>query len=116
MDDHIKKICKFYEEETKRMIECIDKNFAESCKRTNPEGDLFVWVTLPDCLDAMEIWHELMEAGVGVVSSKNFAPDPQRPGNAFRLNYFNPSLEEIEKGYEIMGKVLSDKIGREQHL
>lgn len=110
MDKHIQGICDFYGKKAAVMFDAIDRHFPKECVRTHPEGGLFVWVTIPDHIEEIAAWHELMEAGVGVVPSKNFAADPSVPGHAFRLNYSLPTPEEMERGCKIMGDYLKKRI------
>ncbi len=105
LDAHIQKACDYYGKKARAMKEALDRCLPEGWVRTDPEGGLFMWVTAPEKVDAMEMWKELLSMGVGLAPSASFAPDRDNPGHAFRLNYSRPSIEDIEKGCEIFGKV-----------
>ncbi len=105
-DEHLAEICKIYEKKAKVMKDAIDKYMHPACKRTNPEGGMFVWVTMPEGVDGREMFDACLKAGVGVVPSFGFAADPENnPGRSFRLNYSAPTIEDIEEGVKRFGKV-----------
>lgn len=105
LDEHIERVCEFYEKKCAAMKSALDRYLPHSCNRTDPSGGLFIWVNIPENLDTMQIWHELLDAGVGVTPSAAFTPDG-KDGHGFRLNYSHPSMAEIEKGCGIFGEVL----------
>lgn len=105
LDAHIQKACDYYGKKACAMKDALDRCLPEGWVRTDPEGGLFMWVTAPEQVDAMEMWKELLSMGVGLAPSASFAPDREKPGHAFRLNYSRPSMADIEKGCEIFGKV-----------
>ena len=107
LDAHIQKACDYYGKKARAMKEALDRCLPEGWVRTDPEGVLFMWVTAPEEVDAMEMWKELLSMGVGLAPSASFAPDRDNPGHAFRLNYSRPSIKDIEKGCEIFGQVSS---------
>ncbi len=43
------------------MLQKIDESFPDGTKRTNPDGGYYVWVTLPDGLDAKELLQDAIE-------------------------------------------------------
>lgn len=105
LDAHIQKACDYYGEKARAMKNALDCYLPDGWVRTDPEGGLFMWVTAPENVSAMDMWKELLSMGVGLAPSASFAPDPQNPGHAFRLNYSRPSIEDIEKGCRIFGEV-----------
>ena len=49
------------------MLSLMEENFPASVKFTRPEGGMFIWVELPEGLDADGILDEAVEAGVAYI-------------------------------------------------
>lgn len=71
-----------------------------------PEGGMFVWLTLPETLDGVELLSRALDTvNVAFVPGSAFyARDPR--GNTLRLNYSRPSLEDIEAGVKRLASVI----------
>ena len=105
-DEHLNSIRETYGKKAAFMKECIDKYMHPACVRTNPEGGMFVWVTMPEGIDGREVFEACLKNNVGVVPSFGFSFDPvNNPGRSFRLNYSAPTMENIEIGCKRFGEV-----------
>lgn len=103
---HLDAIRAIYGKKAAFMKECIDKYVHPACTRTDPEGGMFIWVTMPEGVDGKEVFEACLKNNVGVVPSFGFAADPvNNPGRSFRLNYSAPTMEDIEKGCKRFGEV-----------
>ncbi|MPM06856.1 2-aminoadipate transaminase [bioreactor metagenome] len=103
---HLDAIRAIYGKKAAFMKECIDKYVHPACTRTDPDGGMFIWVTLPEGVDGKEVFEACLKNNVGVVPSFGFAADPvNNPGRSFRLNYSAPTMEDIEKGCKRFGEV-----------
>ncbi|HWA28419.1 MAG TPA: PLP-dependent aminotransferase family protein [Lacunisphaera sp.] len=66
---------------------------------TKPEGGMFLWVTGPERLDAMELLQRAVAHKVAFVPGRDFFPgDAGR--NFLRLNYSNSTPERIREGVQ----------------
>ena len=63
---------------------------------TDPEGGLFLWLTLPPYIDAAEMFPEAAKNGGTYVIGSPFRCDGARK-NTMRLNFSSPSEKEIEE-------------------
>ena len=95
----------YYGRKCKVALDSLDKYLPPFCKRTNPEGGMFVWVTCPDSIDTYKLCFDLIDNdSVGIVPSVAFASDPKtNPGHGFRLCYSFASIEHIEEGIKRLG-------------
>lgn len=112
MDAHVRGISEFYGKKAELMKSCVDRYFPAFCKRSDPEGGLFLYVTLPRGIDMGKLWHELLQKGVGVVPAAGFAPDEDDAENGFRMCYSVASPEEIDRGCRMIGESLKSCAGR----
>ena len=89
------------------MKECLDKEMPASCTRTDPDGGMFIWVTVPEGVDGKAVFQALLENNLGVVPASGFAAgDPEAPYRSFRLNFSAPTKDEIVRGCKRFGEVL----------
>ena len=105
VDAHIERIKRIYRKKLNLMCDCLDK-FCPEIEYVRPEGGLFIWAKLPEGVDMMSYVKELIKYKVAVVPGSSFMTDDTAPCDYIRLNFSTPSEENIEKGVEIMGKVL----------
>ena len=87
------------------MLDAFDRCFDSRVTRTEPDGGLFVWCTLPEGCDSQPFAASAAKAGVLVVPGAGFMTDPETISRSFRLNYSTPSDEAILRGMEILGRL-----------
>ena len=104
-DAHIQKIRDIYRRKCHLMLDCLARELPASIKFTRPEGGLFIWVTLPDDVDAMAFLKAAMAEKLMIVPGATFNCDPAEPSQSFRLNYSTPSDEQIVEGVARLGRV-----------
>ena len=104
-DAHIQKIRDIYRRKCHLMLDCLERELPASIKFTRPDGGLFIWVTLPDDVDAMAFLKAAMAEKLMIVPGATFNCDPAEPSQAFRLNYSTPSDEQIVEGVARLGRV-----------
>ena len=104
IEAHIKEIQDTYKRRSDLMLEMIRQYFPASVKYTEPEGGMFLWLELPEELDANEILDEAIEAGVAYVPGDSFYAN-EGPKNTIRMNYTTVSEEQIREGIQILGEV-----------
>ncbi|NLT58982.1 MAG: PLP-dependent aminotransferase family protein [Clostridiales bacterium] len=111
LDAHIEKTAALYGKKCAKMCECLDKYMSSKCKRTDPDGGMFLWVTIPEEFDPMAILDNFLENHIGVIPSLVFAPDQSKPGHSYRVCFATPTLEEIEIGAKRFGDVTKKLFG-----
>lgn len=106
----IKRACEIYGRKCRFMLDCMDKYFPDSVKRTNPEGGLFIMCTVPDSVDVDELLKECLKNKVAFVAGNSFMANQEEKCSMFRLNYSTMPEEKIEKGIKALGEVLCKMI------
>lgn len=102
---HIGEIRKLYKDKLNAMLSAIDRHFPKSIKVTRPTGGLFVWATLPENVDASEVFKEAVRHKVAFIPGESFFPEGGGK-NTMRLNFSMVSIDKIEKGIAVLGDVL----------
>ena len=102
---HIEKIKHAYGTQRTAMIEAIQKHFPFDITFTNPEGGMFLWVTLPKGASAMELFHKAIKEKVAFVPGNPFYIN-KTDVNTLRLNFSCTPPDVIEEGIKRLGKVI----------
>ena len=105
LDAHIAMIREVYGRKCRLMLDCLEKELPASVKFTRPEGGLFIWVTLPDGVDAAAFLKACMAQKLMIVPGATFNCDVTEGSMSFRLNYSTPSDEQIVEGVARLGRV-----------
>ena len=108
LEGHIQDICAQYKDKRDAMLKKL-ASYPSGITYTVPDGGLFIWLDLPDGVDAMPIFKQATDAGVAFVPGTHFFPDGGHE-NTMRLNFSMPSFAQIDKGMDILQKVIEENI------
>jgi len=97
---------KVYKAKKELMAKMIKEMLPQSVKATDPEGGFFIYLTLPDGLDAEEIFKLTIAEKVAFVTGEPFHTSIEEGKKHIRLAYSNSNDEEIIKGIEVIGKAM----------
>jgi 2-aminoadipate transaminase len=106
LDQHVRRIRDVYRERRDVMLAALSKYFPSGVRWTVPQGGLFLWVILPETLDATQPLAEAIAEKVAFVPGTSFFADGSGH-NTFRLNVSSATSEHIEEGMRRLGGVLS---------
>ena len=109
IDEHVKTIIATYKERRDAMLEAMEELFPPEVKWTHPEGGMFLFITLPEGLDAMELFERAVENNVAYVPGSVFHPMGDGK-NTMRMNFSYPEPEVIREGIARLGKLLKEEI------
>ena len=102
---HVDKIIALYKGQAEAMLAAMKEYFPAHVKYTEPEGGMFIWVTLPEGQSALDLFHKAMEKKVAFVPGDPFYAGKTNV-NTFRLNYTNSTPETIREGIKRLAEVL----------
>ncbi len=109
VDEHIAKTKVLYKAKSDLMVECLRKYLPAGCELTPTEGGMFLWVTLPNNLSAVELYRKALEKGVAICPGDPFY-EYKRNVSSFRINYSNSTDEAIVKGIKILAEACEELI------
>lgn len=107
LDDHITHIIKEYKVKCQAMLDALAKYFPKEATWNAPAGGLFIWVSLPEDVNATKVLEEAVKEKVAFVPGFPFYVDGGQQ-NTLRLNFSNASLEDIEVGVQKLGAVITN--------
>lgn len=108
MPGHLTRICSSYRLQLKAMVNGF-VGLPDGIRHTTPEGGLFLWVELPESVDATALMAEAIERNVAYVPGTYFYVDGGHH-NTLRLNFSNSEVPQIEAGMKALGGLLQEKI------
>jgi 2-aminoadipate transaminase len=104
LEPHIEDIRDNYRQKRDAMIRKLE-GFPEGVTYTRPDGGLFIWAALPEGMDALRLFSQCVDEGVAFVPGTHFFPEGGHL-NTMRLNFSMPSLEQIDRGMDILKRVI----------
>jgi 2-aminoadipate transaminase len=103
---HVRKIRSIYRERRDAMLAAMEEHFPEGVTWTRPQGGLFLWVRMPEALDATELLDIAVEEKVAFVPGHAFYPGGNDGHCCMRLNFSYSSPEIIEEGIGRLGRAI----------
>ena len=115
LEKQIAIISKAYKEKRDFMLDKMAQHMPKllGLKWTHPHGGLFLWVTMPESMDAGEMFIAAVEKQVAYVVGTAFYPDGGGH-NSFRMNFSYSSMAEIEEGVKRLAQVIATWKGRQE--
>ena len=109
LDEHVEEIRTLYRRRRDILCEAIREHFPEGVSATHPDGGIFVWVTLPEGMDAKAISPKALAQKVAYVPGEAFYPNGGN-GNHMRLNFSTMREERIGEGIRLLGQILKAEL------
>src|SRR6185437_16247586 len=94
-----------YGERRQAMLDALGRYMPAEASWTNPEGGLFVWVTLPTGVESTTLLREAIGHKVAFVPGAAFFTDGGG-ANMMRLSYSHASPALIEEGVKRLGSAI----------
>lgn len=107
IDEHVKKIIEVYRTRRDVMLDSLAEFMPQGVSWTQPEGGLFLWVTLPESMSSQEIFKAAIEENVAYVSGESFFPNGGGH-NTMRLNFSMMNNERIADGIRRLSNVVKN--------
>lgn len=105
-DEQVAKARASYSAKRDAMLGALAQHMPDGVTWSRPEGGMFIWVILPEGLNAAELLPRAVEeAGAAYVPGEAFFADRSGP-NTMRLSYSLPSVGGIEAGIARLGALL----------
>lgn len=106
----IKEYRSMYCERRDAMVAALEKYMPE-CEWTVPEGGFYIWVKLPEGINARDMLPRAVDNLVAYVSGTAFYADGQGSDH-MRLSFCYPTPERITEGIERLAKTLHEEKAR----
>ena len=111
LDEDIARILPVYRERRDAMLEALGREMSAGVRWTRPQGGLFLWMTLPEGLNARTLLDECVRQNVAFVPGGAFFPNGGNE-NTLRLNYSNMPVERIREGVRRLAASVAKELER----
>jgi DNA-binding transcriptional MocR family regulator len=102
-EPNLERVCGLLGARRDAMLEALDRELSGRVRWNRPEGGYFLWLELPDGVDAAELLPRAAEAGVTFVAGADFGGPP----SSVRLAFSFVSPEEIDEGVRRLAGLLA---------
>ena len=91
------------------MVSLLEKYMPAGVTWTYPEGGLFLFLTLPEGIDTIEMYDEALSKGVAYVAGSFFFLNGSHR-NTMRLNFSFIAEEKMEPGLKLLGEIIKGRL------
>lgn len=105
IDRHVQKIVACYRERRNVMLDSMAELMPAVVHWNQPQGGLFLWVTLPEIVSATKMLVQAVEEKVAYVPGEAFHPKGGGQ-NTFRMNFSYSNPTEIANGVDRLSRVI----------
>jgi 2-aminoadipate transaminase len=106
IDRHVPTIRALYKAQCHAMLDALAKEMAGLDVQWNsPDGGMFLWVRLPQGLNAVELLPQAVDKGVAFVPGAAFYADQADP-RTLRLSFVTASVEQIHIGIAALAQAI----------
>jgi len=103
-DRHLRRLRAALAAEQQRTRRLVERYFPAGTRVTLPEGGYFLWLELPRGIDALELHHRAMAAGISTAPGVLFSAD-RRFTHHLRLNAGHPGDARIDPALRTLGRL-----------
>ena len=94
------------------MLKVLAEEMPQGVSWTKPEGGLFLWVTLPEYIDAQEMLKISLQECVAYVAGVDFYPPRDAKKNDLRLNFSYSTEEQIVEGVKRLARTIKKAMAK----
>ncbi len=109
LTEHIPTIRKLYAAQCHAMLDALQEFFPSGASWTRPQGGMFIWVTLPQHINSMELLEAAVAQNVAFVPGAPFYANTPAP-NTLRLSFVTVPPEQIRVGVEKLGRLIAQRM------
>ena len=109
IEQHVASLISRYKEKRDLMLSCMDKHFPTGVKWTRPEGGFFIWVTLPEGMNARDVLMKAIERKVAFVDGAGFFVNGNGKNTA-RFAFSEACPDKIKQGISILGGIMHEEV------
>ena len=107
---HLPSVRERYKTHAKAMLDALEEFMPEGVMWTHPTAGMFIWVTLPEKIDATEMARDALAHKVAYVPGEAFYAGSAVEKNHFRLSFVTVDPERIREGVKNLAEVIRLRI------
>lgn len=111
LEAHLPRVRALYAAQAAAMLGSLRAHMPAGVRWTEPEGGMFVWLTLPARIDTLRLLDRAIEHGVVFVPGVPFyAGDPEH--HTLRLSFVTVPAERIDRGIATLARLIAEETRR----
>ncbi|MDR3469500.1 MAG: PLP-dependent aminotransferase family protein [Xanthobacteraceae bacterium] len=110
-DDHVPVLTRALRAKLDTLMEALGEHFGTAAEFEAPKGGIFLWVKLPDQVDALALYPKALAAGITVNPGPEWSVDKASSRSRIRLCFASPSHDEIRNGIARLAEVCHREFG-----
>jgi DNA-binding transcriptional MocR family regulator len=103
-EHHLRRLRQALQTQQNRMLQAVAELFPAGTRVSRPRGGYFLWLELPQAVDAMELHRQAVAEGIGIAPGPMFSAK-QQFGHCIRLNCGHPWSPQIEAAMATLGRL-----------
>jgi 2-aminoadipate transaminase len=107
--EYVQRLRDLYRRRRDVMLEALEEHFGGRASWTQPEGGLFIWLTLDGDVDTTDLMARA--EGVAFVPGRSAYTDGRSGKNSMRLNFAGVTEENIREGVRRIEKIMDPDTG-----
>jgi 2-aminoadipate transaminase len=93
------------------LMSALRQSFGDAAEFDDPKGGIFLWVKLPDAVDAMKLYQAALAAGVCINPGPEWSVNKAHAKSRLRLCFASASHEELQQGVAALADVCRREFG-----
>lgn len=106
LDQHLPKVRALYQRQCGYMLDALRRYFPADAHWTQPQGGMFIWVTLREGIDTTELLQRAIARNVAFVPGAPFYAGVDAPTNTLRLSFVTVPEDRIRAGVQVLGELI----------
>ena len=104
-DRHLRKLRHALESQQHAMLAAVARHFPDETRVTRPSGGYFLWLELPERIDALRLFQLALAQGISIAPGPIFSAT-RGFRHCLRLNHGHPWTTRSEKAMETLGRII----------
>ncbi len=108
-DHHLRRLRQQLMLQEARLIEEIERHFPATTRLARPAGGYFVWIELPQTVDALTLQRQALEQGISIAPGPIFSAKKEFR-HCIRLNFGHPPDTHTQQAIATLGRIISSQM------
>jgi len=110
LEAHIEKLVNIYRQKRNRMMSALERYMPGEVQWSNPQGGFFIWLTLPENLNASTMLKKAVEAKLVYLPGAGCYAEGQGGKNNIRLSFSFVKLAQIDSAIHKLAELIDEEI------
>lgn len=110
-DDHVSGLLPMLKAKADALCEALDEHFGDSAEYEQPEGGIYLWVTLPNNVDTDQLYQAALKQGVEINPGSQWTVDGKANRHRLRLCFGHPPIGTIRDGIARLASICFEEFG-----